>query len=151
MSEYGAACRTNWFHVTDPERLRRLIASVRTLQGNPIMLWKSKDKLQRDVYAFGGYGTIADVYSCASENEDDFEYGPFITDLSEILTDDEAVVISEIGNDKLQYIVAYAVVVTKYEIRTVDLFNASVQEAEEMLCEAMYATDFYGCGEVVAL
>ncbi len=91
------------------------------------------------------------MYEYDTDDDDDYEYSSFIADLSEILPDDEAIVISEIGNDKLQYFVAYAVVVTKYEIRTVDLFNASVQEAEEMLCDAMYATDFYGCGEVVAL
>ena len=150
MSEYGAACRTNWFRVTDPERLRRIIARAETLQGNPIMLWKSKDKQQRDVYAFGCYGTI-DVYEYDTDDDDDYEYSSFIADLSEILPDDEAIVISEIENEKLQYLVAYTIVVTKYEIRTVDLFNTSVQEAEEMLCDTKYATDFYGCGEVVAL
>lgn len=55
-----------------------------------------------------------------------------------VIAPDDAIIITEIGYEKLRYLTAYAVVITRTEVEFVELRSAALETAQRMLRDPEY-------------
>lgn len=140
MANYYGNTRTNYFHVKDEEKFRELMKHVVSWDGD-IKIWDDrKDENGKPVFAFGGYGTIVGYQEDIDDTDNDPDYDEFINRLSECIAEDDAAIIFEIGNEKLRYLTAYAIVVTNTEAETIDLTTEAMGKGCELLKNPSWKT-----------
>lgn len=149
MSNYYGITKTNYFHVNDPEEFKKLMRRVVSDDGD-IDLWEAKDKDGNPIFAFGGYSSISGVYPIKNNNDDsededydEADYDLFTSELQKMIVDGEAIIITEIGHEKLRYLTAYAVVITKDDCQYVNLERRAAVKAKDMLGNQEYNPDAY--------
>jgi len=103
-------------------------------------------------FAFGCYGCIAgipynfdideDVNVLPADNveDEDLDIEHFYKTLQDLLLDGEAIIITEVGYEKLRYLIGISVVITCSEISVVNLHDASLAEARSLLRNPSYTT-----------
>lgn len=145
MANYFGFTRTNYFSVTDEEKLRDIVNRI---------IWDSEDDgffEERDgMFAFGEYGSICGLRRAESEDscdaeedydedcDDEFEADAVYEALQSIVAPDDAIIITEIGYEKLRYLVGYAVVITSKAIETVELRTDAVNASRRLLNNPMF-------------
>lgn len=146
MANYYGMTRTNYFRVNNPEDLKKLIGRVVSDEGD-IELWEDKDENGNRVFAFGGYSSIIGICPVDNNNDDgedeDFEgaeYDLFIKELQKLIVDGDAIIITEVGHEKLRYLTAYSMIITKNDVQSIDLDRQSTRKASEMLDNPEYVT-----------
>lgn len=108
MATYNGFTRTNYFSVTDEDMLRDIVDRI---------VWDNDDGFFEDrggKFAFGSYGSICSLRKAESENDsdsdedydDEFEADAVYEALQAIVAPDDAIIITEIGYEKLRYLVA---------------------------------------------
>lgn len=133
MANYYGNTRTNYFHVKDEQAFRDLMKHVVSWDGD-IEVWDDrKDANGNQLFAFGGYASIAGYQEDMDDTDTDPDYEEFINRLSECVADDDAAIIFEVGNEKLRYFTAYAIVVTSTGSETIDLTTEAIMKGGEML------------------
>jgi len=132
MANYAGFTRSNYFRVTDPEAFKKVMDAVLTDEDS-LELWERTEN-GMTYYAFGAYSSICGL---RSEDEDDdgdeFEAEAVYEALTEVVAPDDAIIITEIGYEKLRYLTAYAVVVTRTEVEWVDLRSNALETARRLL------------------
>lgn len=123
MANYYCAARSSYFRVTDEDKLRDLIEKVDDAE-----LWEQEIDGQKH-FAFGAYAGITEYYD---EEEDDLMHD-ITPDLQELIPDDEVIIIQESGYEKLRYVHAWSVIITKEKIKVLDLTSLSMGEAKKLL------------------
>ena len=135
MANYKCTARTNYFHVKDEAKFRELMSRVHGNEGC-IDLWQETDNNGNCIFGFGAYGGIAGVFNDAHDEEmyvNEFAYDEFISELQKNVADDDAIIIFEVGNEKLRYLVGSAIVITSKATDYLDLTYMAVQHAGSML------------------
>lgn len=138
MANYYGMTRSNYFHVTDAERLKAIISATHCDEDH-LEVWSKTDEQGNEMYAFGGYSSIiglpASFTNEQEEEDEDFDvmYDALVDELQKILVDGDAIIITEIGNEKLRYFNAYAYIITKHDCEFVELRNHSIETACRML------------------
>ena len=103
MANYCCATRTNYFRVKDPDKFRSFMSNVCTDE-NHLQIWE-EEKDGRTVFGFGGYGQILGIpiYESGDAEQhdwpDDYDFDGFVYGLSELVAEDDAVIIIESGNE----------------------------------------------------
>lgn len=133
MANYVSVERTNYFHVKDAEAFR---AFMDTVSGDDIHLYEKVDGNGNPVFAFGCEGSI---YGIQNEDEKD-DYDLFITNLQEYIADNDAVILTETGHEKLCYVSGYAAIITGSDIQHVNLDDMALSKAREMLGNPGFST-----------
>lgn len=132
MAYYAGFTRSNYFRVTDPDAFKKIMDAVLTDEDG-LELWERTEN-GITCYAFGAYSSICGL---RSEDEDDdgdeFEAEAVYEALTEVVAPDDAIIITEIGYEKLRYLTAYAVVVTRTEVEWVDLRSNALETARRLL------------------
>lgn len=144
MANYYGMTRSNYFRVTDPDRLRKIIAATSTDEDS-LELWTREDE-NGPQYAFGCYSSIIGLRASfdqdendRSENDDDDPYyddpdfDAFAEELRKIVAPDDAIIITEIGYEKLRYLNAYSVVITAKSTECVELRESCIDTAQRLL------------------
>lgn len=134
MANYYSCTRTNYFRVTDEEKYSELFSH---LVGNDDYIedfTKTKDGII--LHGFGCQGVIQAIPmdedpEVAEEWDDDFD--GFLKELQKILPDNEAFIFTEVGHEKLCYLVGYSLIVTRNEIKSIDINDDAVELACKML------------------
>lgn len=128
MSQYYGYTRTSYFHVIDEATFRALIAEVITSEDAEIYIWEGKDDESKDTFAFGCYSDIRGIRPANgdSDGDNDPDYDRFIEKLQECLMDGDAVIITEVGYEKLNYLTAQAAIVGKHNWKFVDFHDVTV-------------------------
>lgn len=142
MANYYCYVRTNYFHVKDPDAFREFMSRVYGA-GDYIELWEEKDADGKLVFGFGTNGGISGLCDDVEEecpDTDDASYDLFIDGLQEHLCDDDAVIIFEIGHEKLNYVVGSATVVTKEHCEHLDISDLATAKAGELLGNPEWTT-----------
>lgn len=141
MANYTCAQRTNYFKVTDEQKYSELMSKVR---GNE----DSIHLLNHET----GDGTILHAFACDSsmsyypdnedgtEAEDPVEWEEFCEELSKLLPEGEAVILLEVGKEKLRYLSGYAEIITKNGTEFVDLTMAAFEKARKLLGNDSWST-----------
>ena len=113
MANFESTTRTNYFSVTDEEAFDVITGKLTSDDGNGVSVW-SKTVNGVKKYAFGAYGEIRydDIPLTYSEE--------FLSEMQAILPDGEAVVIEEMGHEKLRYLSGVAYIITKHDNDCID-------------------------------
>ena len=129
MANYNAKFLTNYFSVTDAIKFKNIIGSCHA--DDEIEIYEKKQLDGSIKYSFGCIGIIYGI----SENDDDCEEDIelFYTSLQSIITSDDAIIITEIGNEKLNYFTACCIIITCDDIKSIDVRNEAVKLAATML------------------
>lgn len=142
MANYIAKTRTNYFHVKDvdaaKEVLNHLFFSERKAD-----VWTDADQNGEVTFAFGGDGMLKGIipegvspYDC----DDDSIYEEAICALQSIVADNDAIIIMEVGHERMRYLIGRALIVTKEDTGYVDMQNVVTQEAAQMLKNPNWST-----------
>ena len=142
MANYCCVYRTNYFKVKDNEKFKEFMTHV---YAEDLEVFHKKDENGNELYGFGGYGGISGYFNNENEYEDSDEawdnaYDNFIDGLAKQVAEDDAILLFEVGNEKLRYVVGSVVVITSkaYEYR--DITNVGVEIAKQMLNNPNYDT-----------
>lgn len=136
MSNYYSKTRTNYFRVTDPNKLAELISNLSA--DGKIELWE-KQKDNTTLYGFGGDGSIAGLAVIPNEDGkcedycDESDMNAFLRGLQSLLPDDEAIIILEVGSARMQYLIGTACIITQKDVNWMDLSFMAIDKAAEML------------------
>lgn len=142
MANYCCVYRTNYFKVKDNEKFKEFMTHV---YAEDLEVFHKKDENGNELYGFGGYGGISGYFNNENEYEDSDEawdnaYDNFIDGLAKQVAENDAILLFEVGNEKLRYIVGSVSVITSkgYEYR--DITNVGVEIARQMLNNPNYDT-----------
>lgn len=145
MANYRCAIRTNYFRVKDPDAFREFMSRVQGWELDP-ELWEKKSDDGTLRFGFGCYGDI--IGYCPEgfgPKDDDFDpdecYDLFLSELTEHVADDDAILIIEGGNEKLACVVGCVTVITKDGVKGVDIRDAGINLARKMLQNDKWQTD----------
>lgn len=125
MANYNGFTRTNYFKVKDVERFKAIIDCCIT--SGDIDIWEENIN-NETLYGFGCFGSIYGL-----EIDDDENYNAFIDELQKVVADDDAIIITEVGYEKLRYLSADSCIITSKEVKSLDLNDISKREARAML------------------
>ena len=133
MANYISFTRSNYFRVTDPEAFKKIINRVITDEDS-LELWERTEN-GMTYYAFGAYSSICGLRHEAedADNDDEFEVEAVYDALAKVIAPDDAIIITEIGYEKLRYLTAYAVVITREKTELVELRETSIDVACSLL------------------
>lgn len=120
--------------MTDEEKYKEIIDKIDCECG--LDFWEETDEKGVKRHGFGGYGSL---YAYDEETGDDL-LDDVLESLAEVLPEDEAIIITEIGNEKLRYLVGQAVIVTRSTIQFVDLQSVALATARSMLEDPDFVT-----------
>ena len=136
MANYCGITRTNYFRITDLNVFTDVINRMIT-DADEVHIF-DREINGETYYGFGLYGTIyglmaKDKTDADDPDEDEYDDGLVHEALQEVLRGGDAIVIEEIGSEKLRYLVGYATIITKEEIKGIDLQKAVTKEISGML------------------
>lgn len=141
MANYMAQTRTNYFHVTSKEAFDEFAEHLVATE-DEVKIFEGSDSEGNPTYGFYAYSPIS--YRADLEDEDwydDISDDDFIEAAQKIIAKDDALILTEIGHEKMRYLVGYALVVTQNGHRWINLSNASVQAARELLNNNEFTTE----------
>lgn len=138
MANYIGFTRSNYFRVTDPDALKKIIKAI-MVDGEKMELWELTEN-GTTYYGFGAYGSISGLrYASGNDNHgDEFEADAVYEALGKVVAPDDAIIITEIGYEKLRYLTAYAVIITRTEVEFVELRSDALDTAQRMLRNPEY-------------
>lgn len=140
MADYICAVRTNYFRVKDEENFREFASKIRS-ENNDLEIWEKEDENGEIVFGFGCCSRLIGVIPEVGYTEDpDSAYDEFLAGLQENVAEDDAVIIFEVGREKLRYLSGYATVITSNECKCLDISDFAVEQAREMLCNKEWNT-----------
>lgn len=135
MAEYICTIRTNYFHVKDPDAFRAFMGRVYGTT-DFISFWQEQDLSGQPVFGFGTHGGIGGLRN-AEEVEncdaDDSAYDEFINGLQEHVAKGDAVILLEVGHEKLRYVHGSATVITSSEQCFLNISDLAKNKAADML------------------
>ena len=131
MANYYGKTRTNYFRVTDEEALHNLIENRCAGREDNLHLYSETDENGITYFKFYCESTIEGLRS--DEYEDEYSYDAFIDELQKLLPENEAVIITEIGNEKMRYLHGSVIVVTQKETKYRDLDSVGKALAKKLL------------------
>ncbi|MDR1558700.1 MAG: hypothetical protein LBS84_03185 [Clostridiales bacterium] len=139
MANYVAFIRTNYFAVTDEAEFRKIIASVSA--EDEVSVFKQPQPDGTVKYGFGLYGSI---YGLPDNEDPDGDEDPsmsaFESALQEVLVPGDAILMTEIGYEKLRYLTAFCGIITKDTIQYTDLRDSALTLAKELLSNPDFQT-----------
>jgi hypothetical protein len=136
MADSYGRMRTNYFRVTDVEKLKSLLKRC-AIGGKEIGLFE-RNKDGETLYAFGCESAFRGY---CDEESDDWDFDGFAADIQTIIAPGDSVVIFEIGYEKLNYLYAEAVVLTADKAETLDMTHMVLECAAKLLGKPNYQTE----------
>lgn len=140
MADYICAVRTNYFRVKDEENFREFASKIRS-ENNDLEIWEKEDENGKTMFGFGCCSRLIGVIPEVGYTEDpDSAYGEFLDGLQENVAEDDAVIIYEVGREKLRYLGGYATVITSKERIILSISDFAVKQARSMLNNQEWST-----------
>lgn len=127
MANYYGDSRTNYFRVTDEERYNELFSHL-TAYGDDVNDFTK----EQDGILYHGFGAFNSIDYLTDDGEG-YNFDLFLSELQKILPEDEAFIYMESGAEKLCYITGFSIVVTRNEIKNVNIISDALSLAKQML------------------
>lgn len=138
MANYHAVIRTNYFSVTDEAKFREIIASC-SAEGE-IHIFEDMQEDGSKKFGFGCEARICGFRPGEDEcPEQDDVYGLYYA-LQSILCKGDAILVTEIGREKLNYLVGLCMVITSDDMKSVDIGDEALKQARSMLGDEKFET-----------
>lgn len=140
MANYMGFTRTNYFSVTDAEKLRDIVGRI---------IWDNSGSFLEEGhggYVFGCYGYVFGLRKSKQEDcdnedsDDDYNADSVYEALQEIVAPGDAIIITEVGYEKLRYLVGDTVVITRDAIEYINLRSAAMEAACKLLNNPQFDT-----------
>jgi len=128
--------RTNYFRVTDAGKLKKIIAKCQSTDGEEVELFDS----DFDGEKLYGFGCSAQLQGYYNEEAEEYDFNAFANDLQTVVAPGDAIIIMEIGYEKLRYVCASAFIITSETKECLDFIPLALQKAAEMLRNPDYQT-----------
>ena len=147
MADYCGKTRTNYFSVTDVERFKTIIASCSAEYG--LKIGEEKQANGSIKYCFYCDGVIhglpdrnenENMESCGDDDYAEYDYDAFCLKLQEILPNNDAIIITHIGSEKMCYLLGGCAVITQNKYEYIDLTHEAVKLAATMLQNPDFTT-----------
>ena len=132
MANYEATVRTNFFSVKNPTALKELIDSIEAEDTVSLFTHELPDGSMQ--YGFGCYGSLFGI----QDNEDGLH--AFYEALQKLVCENDAILIFEIGYEKLRYVVGCCTVITSTDMQCVDIRQQALDLAAKLLNSPNYNT-----------
>jgi hypothetical protein len=136
MANYYATIRTNYFSVTDEEKFRRIIGSCSA--EDDILIFDSEDGTGK--VGFACMGSIYGIPPTEDEDDTESDLDAFYDALQAIIAEDDAIIITEVGYEKLRCLIGHCTVITWNEIQYIDVRNKAVELAGTLLNNKSFST-----------
>ena len=148
MANYYGYTRTNYFKVTNENELLKLIDECASNDPKGIEVWRREDESGGKTYAFGCESDLLGLpisnhepgENDVCDSDTDHDYDAFIEELQKLLPDGEAVLITNIGKEKLCYLHGDMHVVTNKQTILKSLHSIGIEIARELLNDAEWDT-----------
>ena len=149
MANTYAKTRTNYFKVTDIEGFKQFLDTVCADDFIEISLDDAGEKISFDVDGFilGVPPQKVDENDDDDDNDDDNDadyiepdYDEFIYGIQEFLTEDDACIITRIEWEKMRFIEGFCNIITKNEVKSINLSDYAIETARKMLGNADWTT-----------
>jgi hypothetical protein len=134
MANYCAFTRTNYFAVTDEYKFREHIRACQA-SDDEIQVYEASNGSGK--FAFGCYGSLSGFLD---DDCDEPDLDTFYDALQDVLSDGDAIIITELGYENLRYLIGVCTVITKSEIRFLNLSDHAVSLARTMLNDSAFTT-----------
>lgn len=143
MSNYCGKTRTNYFSVTDENALRDIVSRAcgsedtvhlhmeHTISGGRKFMFLCES----EILGFPETDESGEVYE-----DCDYSFDEFTAALQKILPENEAIIITEVGNEKMRYLLGCVTVVTRNEIKCKNLRSLGINIARELLKDESWDT-----------
>ena len=143
MADYYASTRTNYFAVTDEDKFRQVMAKC-VGSGDSVEVFEQHCKSTGvTLFCFGCQSTISGLRVATDEDDDswdDCDIDAFYEALQGLVVEGDAIIITEVGYEKLRYLAGISTIITHSEIRVVNLRDKALNEARAMLGNSDYDT-----------
>ena len=139
--DYQCKTRSNYFAIREGRE-----AKLKALLDHcGLHMWKENDPYGVTRYAFGVDGDFVGIpYRGTIPEEDPDGCGgdrnAFFRELQAVISEDDAVIIQEVGTEALRYFMTEATIVTSKEVQFISLQKMAVREAAEMLSNPRFTT-----------
>lgn len=124
--DYYGKMRTNWFTITDKQRLLDL---VEKLEGEGLKIRRKNNSVC--------ITCLGQIYF----DERDISDSDFYVHMQSIIAEDDAMVVTEIGSEGTRYFCAYADIITRKDITYIDL-QRQVEEKVSVLLWGSWSGSF---------
>lgn len=132
MANYYGKTRTNYFHVTDTKKFMDIMSKCCNAEReHPTVITEDDQPLDQGPNV--GFYTDGTIVGYFDETDTQPDIRAFIQDMQEVLAPDDACILTEIGFEKMRYLFANSLVITKKETARIDLNEASKELAGKLL------------------
>ena len=148
MANYYGKARTNYFTVSNKEKFEDIVGRCGIADGEIEIIDDGNEK-----YGFMCDGSILGLPDIDEDNlvndesegddyEDDYDYsyGLFCKELQGVIPEGEAIIITEIGSEKMRYLTGFSSIITKNQMSHIDLRQVCLSKARELLGDNNYDT-----------
>ena len=137
MANYYGMTRTNYFAVTDADRFKEIVSKLHG-EGEIGYYEHEYDKGKFMFYC----DCNLDGYIEDEDDEDSWDkaYDSMVKQLQTILPEGEAIILTEVGNEKMRYLTAHSLIITANSTASVDLGEMALAEAARVLGNPDYTT-----------
>jgi len=136
MANYYATIRTNYFSVKDETAFRELIQSVTAEDEVHIFEQPQSDGGKK--FGFGCCGSIGGIANPDDEDHPDLDV--FLEALQKLVCEKDAIILTEVGSEKLRYVMGLSTVITHAKIQYVDIRSIALEVAQKSLGNPDYTT-----------
>ena len=125
MANYYEMTRTNYFKITDSDKFKEICEEITSESGVEFDVTEKDGKL---------YGCISSESIIMLNDEDEsVDVESFYKKLQTVLEEDDAIIFTSIGHEKLRYLVGMIIVITKDDIQYINLEDKAMELARTML------------------
>lgn len=136
MATSQGRMRTNYFRVADPERLREIVARAEGQDGENLLLFEQVI----DDETLYGFGCEMQLQGYWDDEADEYDYDAFVRDLQTVVTPGDAIIIMEVGYERLRYVCGSALIITHDKTESLSLTTLALYKAAEVLGNPEYQT-----------
>ena len=147
MANYYCKTRTNYFSVTDLEKFKQIIASCIGEEEIVIIDEEQEDgSIKYGFYCEGSVEGLPEKEDGTDNTEDfdeydyDYNYDAFCEALQQILPDNDVIIITEVGSEKMRYLTGLCSVITRNEYKCINITDEAVKLARILLNNPAFTT-----------
>lgn len=139
MADFIGCARTNYFKVKDMDAFKAILSRIVSEEKIELFVNDTNPELV-------GFGCSAPIYGilpqgCECEEDADTNMDDLVAELQNVVSDDDAIIITEVEREKLNYVAGGAYIITSKGSRYCNIQNIAIQTAQEMLGHPMWETE----------
>ena len=139
MATYNNFLKTNYFSVTDENKFMDICRKVKSNTGDKLEI-VSITESDQNKFSFCCYGTP--IYDCEKSRNGLYNEAleELLNELQSVVAFGDAIIIKEIGQEKLRFLNATAYIITKDDIKFIDFDDYMLSVARQQLDDVNWDT-----------